>query len=154
MRRVVTMGGTIALIAACAGGIRPGYAPLYEAVADTVAAVPAVAVEALVTGLAAEGLRVQWQSATEGYVESQWYDVVSRQSGSFDRTRPEQFIRIRFFVDPVGTTASVLHGEAVSLRSVDPSRIERDTEMMLPPGNAGREILTRVMRQVARSLGG
>ena len=154
MRRVVTMGGTIALIAACAGGVRPGYAPLPEAVGDTVSAQMAAVVEALTAAVAAEGLRVQWQSAAEGYVESQWFDLVSRESGSFDRTRPEQFIRLRFFVDPVGTTAHAMRGEAVTLRTVDPSRPERDAEMMLPRGHPGRELLARIMRQVAQSLGG
>ena len=154
MRRVFTIAGVIVLAAACAGGIRPSYSPMPEALSDTVTAAPGAVVEAIVTQLAAEGMRIEWQSAAEGYVQTQWFDLVSRQSGTFDRGRIEQFVRLRFFVDPVGTDRAAIFAEAVSLRGVDPSRLERDLELMLPRGHAGHEIVSRVMRQVAQSFGG
>lgn len=155
MRRWIVSGAlTLAAVAACGGGIRPSYAPLPEAMVDTLSAAPPAAVAQLATTMVAEGLRVQWRSDNEGYLESQWFDLVTRQNGSFDRAAPERYVRFRFFVDPLGTDRSVVHAEVVVLRTVDPSVMERDAEMMAPPGNGGRQILTRVLQESARGLGG
>jgi hypothetical protein len=154
MRRVVKLGGAALLLAACAGGIRPAYAPFAQAVRDTIQAAPPAVVTAMLSAIAAEGMRVQWQSPAEGYIETQWYDLVSRQSGSFDRGSPERFIKLRFFVDPMGTDASTVIGEAVSVRTVDPSVLPRDAEMMLPPGHAGRGYLDRVLGQAKAAVSG
>ena len=149
MRRSLHVGVLTAMAAACAGGIRPAYTPFPEAIESTAAAPPAEVVTALVSAMAAEGLRVQWQSEVEGFVESQWYDVFSRESGSFNRTTPERFIRLRFFVDPQGDAGSRIVAEVAMMRTVDPSVMERDAEMMAPTGHAGRRILDDILRRVS-----
>lgn len=153
MRRAAMIGGVVSLVAACAGGIRPGYEPFPQAVGDTVRALPPAVVQALASAIVSEGLRIQWQSATEGYVETQWYDLVNRQNGSFDRSAIERFVRLKFYVDPVGTDQAAIFGEALSLRTTDPSVMPREAEMMLPAGHAGRVVLDRVMRTAMTNLG-
>lgn len=141
-----------ALAVACAGGIRPSYAPMPEARADTVAGATADVVQAIGTGLAAEGMQAQWQSGAEGYVETQWYDLVSRESGNYNRTQPERYVRLRFFVDPAGPGMSAITSEAVILHTTDPSVMERDAEMMVPPTHAGRALLDRVIGHARNAL--
>lgn len=140
---------------ACASGVRPGYSPFPQAEVDTVNATPTQAIQELVQGLGREAITLQWSSPEEGYLESMWYNVVTRESGQTDRGNPDRFIKVRFWADPLGTDRAIVTAEAVTWRTTDPSiAIERQKEMLVPPGHAGENILRRVLQGLNERYGG
>ena len=156
-RRFTGLGlGALAVAAvACASGVRPGYNPFPQASVDTVSATPSQAIQELAQGLGREAISVQWTSPEEGYLESMWYDIVSRQSGQTDRNNPERSVKFRFWADPVGTDRAVITAEAVTWRTTDPSiAIERQKEMLVPPGHVGEQILQRLLSGLRERYGG
>ena len=155
MRRVTGVGVAVLAAAACASGVRPGYSPFPQATVDTVSATPVQTIQELTQGIGNEAIQIQWSSPEEGYVETMWYNIVSRESGVTDRSNPERFIKLRFWADPVGTTQTVVTAEAVTFRTTDPSIVyERDKEMLVPPGHAGQQILERVLERLRERYGG
>jgi hypothetical protein len=95
-----------------------------------------------------EGLAIRWNSPIEGYLETEWYDVVARRSGSENTLDPERVVRLRFFADPVRQGETELVSEAVLRHMVDPSLPPRELEVMVPPGHGGDQILRRVLDAV------
>jgi hypothetical protein len=95
-----------------------------------------------------EGLAIRWNSPIEGYLETEWYDVVARRSGSENTLDPERVVRLRFFADPVRQGETELVSEAVLRHMVDPSLPPRELEVMVPPGHSGDQILRRVLDAV------
>lgn len=157
MRRVMAVGlaAAFAVAAACASGVRPSYEPFPQAEVDTVNATPTQAIQELASRVGAEGIQLQWSSPEEGYLETMWYNIVSRESGVTDRSNPERIIKLRFWADPVGTDRAVVTAEAVVQRTTDPSIVyERDREMLAPPGHAGGQILNRVLERLRERYGG
>jgi hypothetical protein len=141
--------------AACAGGsIRPSYAPFEGARVDTVNAGPAAVIQEIVARVTAERMSPQFSSPAEGYMETQWYDVVEQKSGAFDRSAPDHFILLRFWADSIGEGKSRVTSEAVYKRTTDPSVLPRDQEMLVPPGHAGDRMLRAVMTSVKQRFGG
>lgn len=154
-RRITGLGVAALAAAACASGVRPGYSPFPQATVDTVSATPVQAIQELTQGLGTEAIQIQWSSPAEGYLETMWYNVVTRESGQTDRNNPDRFIKLRFWADPVGTDQTVVTAEAVTWRTTDPSIvIEREKEMLVPPGHAGEQILRRIMNGLAERYGG
>jgi hypothetical protein len=130
------------------GGLRPRYGPVPESVTLTLEGAPDAVTRAAAEEAQHAGLRVQWLSPEEGYVETQWYDLRSRESAIEPRFRdPEQVVKLRFFADPVAGKTRLV-AEAVSTSLVDPSRPQRELERMVPPGHGGREVLTRILDRV------
>jgi hypothetical protein len=103
------------------------------------------AVAGLVTS---EGLTIRWNSPVEGYLETEWYDVVARRSGGENSLDPERVVRLRFFADPLRQGETELVSEVVLRRTVDPSLPSRESETMAPPGHAGDQILRRIIDAV------
>lgn len=156
-RRVMGAGlaAAIAVAAACASGVRPSFEPFPQAEVDTVSATPNAAIQELASRIGAEGIQLQWSSPEEGYLETMWYNVVSRESGVTDRSNPERIIKLRFWADPVGQDRSRVTAEAVLQRTTDPSIVyERDREMLVPSGHAGEQILQRVLQGLRERFGG
>lgn len=148
MRRVtvVAIAATLAGSAACAaGGVRPGYSPFPNARVDTVNAEPADVIQELASRVVAENMRLNWNSPDEGFLETQWYNLVTRESGQTSRANPDRVILIRFWADPIGPGRTQLTAEAVLKRTTDPSVLPRDQEMMVPPGHGGGRLLDRVI---------
>ncbi len=147
MRRVTVFAFAAVLVgsAACGGGIRPAYSPFVNARIDTVNAEPADVVQEIASRVVAEGMRINWNSPEEGFVETQWYDLVTRQSGQTSRSNPDRVILLRFWADPIGPGRSKLTAEAVLKRTTDPSVLPREQEMMVPPGHGGMRLLDRVI---------
>jgi hypothetical protein len=149
-----TLSGLMLLGAGCAsGGLRPSYEPLPQARVDTVNAAPPAVVQELSSRLNAENIRPQWTSPDEGFLESQWYNFVTQESGVTDRANPDRVILLRFFVDPIEGGRSRITSEAVYKRTTDPSVMPRDQEMMVPPGHQGDVLLQRILRGVKERLG-
>jgi hypothetical protein len=157
MRRS-TLAGLAALAvlgAACgSGGVRPSYAPFQGARVDTVNAGPAAVIQEIVARVNAEQMSPQFSSPAEGYMETQWFDIVNQRSGTFDRSDPTRFIVLRFWADSIGEGKSRVTSEAVYKRTTDPSVMPRDQEMLVPPGHAGDRLLRAVMTGVKQRFGG
>jgi hypothetical protein len=149
-----TLSGLILLGAACAsGGLRPSYEPFPQARVDTVSAAPAAVVQEINARLSAENMRPQWSSPDEGFLESQWFNVVTQESGVLDRSNPDRVVLLRFFVDPIEGGKSKVTSEAVYKRTSDPSVLPRDQEMIVPAGHAGDQLLGRVLDGVKQRFG-
>jgi hypothetical protein len=148
------LSGLVLLGAACAsGGVRPSYEPFPQARMDTVNAEPAAVVQEIAGRLNAEKVRPQWTSPDEGFVESQWYNFVTQESGVTDRANPHRVILLRFFVDPIAGGRSQVTSEAVYKRTTDPSVLPRDQEMMVPAGHQGDVLLRRILGDVKARFG-
>ena len=147
MRRVTVLAfaAVLAGSAACGGGVRPAYSPFSNARIDTVDAEPADVVQEIASRISAEGMRLNWNSPQEGFLETQWYDLVTRESGQTSRSNPDRVILLRFWADPIGPGRSKLTAEAVLKRTTDPSVLPREQEMMAPPGHGGTRLLDRVI---------
>ena len=144
----------LAVTAACASGIRPAYDPFPQADVDTVNATPVEVIQEIAQRMVVEDIQVQWTSPEEGYIETMWYNIVSRESGVTDRSNPERIVKLRFWADPAGEGMTKVTGEAVLQRG-DPSIVNpRDREMMAPPGHAGGAILQRVFDALNERFGG
>ena len=98
--------------------------------------------------VAAEGFAIRWNSPAEGYLETEWYDVVARRPGGESSLQPENVIKLRFVSDPVREGETQLASEAVTRLTVDPSMPSRESEIIVPPGHPGEQILRRVIAGV------
>jgi len=144
--------GLCAVLAACAamGGVRPRYGPVPESVSLLLDAPPDAVTRAAAEEVQHAGLRLQWLSPEEGYLETQWYDLGSRESATEPRFRDlERTVKIRLFADPTAGKTRLV-AECVFTTLVDPSRPMRELERMTPLGHAGREILQQVLNRLGR----
>lgn len=149
-----TLSGVALLGAACAsGGLRPSYQPFPQARVDTVNAAPADVIQEINARVNAENMRPQWSSPGEGFLETQWFNVVTQESGVTDRANPDRVVLLRFWADPLEGGKSKVTSEAVYKRTTDPSVLPRDQEMTVPPGHAGDRLLQRVMSGVHERFG-
>ena len=139
--------------AACGAGIRPAYSPMPNARVDSVNAQPAAVIQEIAARMGAENIGLQWSSPDEGYLESQWYNIVTRESGVTSRSNPEQVILMRFWADPIGPDKARITSEVVIKGTTDPSVPPREQEIMAPPGHAGHQFLDRVLSGVIQRFG-
>ena len=140
-------GGLLLLLAAAAckaTAVRPYITPFPDAATDTLQADADDVINELVGLVTAEGFQVRMVSTEEGYLETGWYDVVSRTAVGSYGSDVERFIRLRFFVDPVNPLLTRLVSEALMRRTLDPSLPERHAEILVPPGHEGAPVLTRI----------
>ncbi len=165
---------------ASAGTVRPPFPPLFQAFVDTVRVERSdwtgeferrkleqrfdkrdtllIEMAELIAELERlsikEGLSVRVASVLDGYIETQWFDVVSGRSADREVAHPEREILLRFWIDPVGPLGYQLSAEAVYRRVADPSLSSRAREVMVPPGHDGEAILLRVLDGVRGRFGG
>ena len=165
---------------ASAGTVRPPFPPLFQAFVDTVRVEQSdwtgeferrkleqrfderdtllIEMAELIAELERlsieEGLSVRVASVLDGYIETQWFDVVSGRSADREVAHPEREILLRFWIDPVGPLGYQLSAEAVYRRVADPSLSSRAREVMVPPGHDGEAILLRVLDGVRGRFGG
>lgn len=140
----------LALCSACgAGGVRPTFRPFPQAIVDTVVGEPEEIVEHLSELLQAEGIELRWVRIREGYVETKWFDPVDGTTGGGRSLNTAGIVRLRFWTDIVMEHQSVVVGEAVRRRVVDPSLPVRETEVHVPEDHLGYVILLRVLEALA-----
>jgi hypothetical protein len=152
-----------ASVAACAvalvgcaglGGVRPNYGPVPGSVAFVIEAAPDAVTRAAAEEVQHAGLMLQYSSAVEGYLETQWFDLSTRASAlEPDLHDLEHSIKVRFFCDPTAGKTRVV-AEVVTSYAVDPSRPVRELERMAPEGHPGREILTQILDRLKRRFPG
>lgn len=140
-----------AALAGCAamGGIRPVFGPVPGSVSVILEAPPDAVTRAAAEEVQHAGLRLQWLSVEEGYVETLWYDLRSQTSSTEPHGDLEQTVKIRFFADPTAGKTRVV-AECVITSLVDPSRSRRELERMAPEGHRGREVLQQVLDRLER----
>jgi len=99
--------------------------------------------------LTARGFATQAMVPMEGYLETRWFDVVSRRATPEPFSDAEGVVKLRFFADPVGLHTRVI-AEAVRRTAWDPSRPPRELEVMLPPDHPGRVLMDSLLALVPR----
>ena len=149
--RVAVAACAVAL-AGCAGlgGVRPNYGPVPGSVSFVLVALPDAVTRAAAEEIQHAGLQLLYNSAEEGYVETQWYSLTTRASAfEPDMHDLEHSIKVRFFCDPTAGKTRVV-AEVVTSYAVDASRPVREMERMAPEGHPGREILTQILDRLKR----
>ena len=96
-----------------------------------------------------EGIDIRWIRIREGYVETRWFHATTMQTGGGNSLNTREIIRMRFWTDLVAEHESVLVGEAVYRRVVDPSLPPRQREAHVPRDHPGFTILTGIIEEVA-----
>jgi len=121
---------------------RPFFLPYPQAPYAVIDARPERLVPELTGWLTGQGLRIEFASTIDGFVESQWYNPVTKQSsaGSGDPGDLSNAIKIRCWADPNVPGKSQLTIEVVYRPLLDPSRPERDLERMVPAGSDGARL--------------
>lgn len=156
MRRstLAAIASAVVIAAACAaGGIRPSYEPFPEARVDTINAAPPAVIQEISARVNAEQMRPNFTSPAEGYLETQWFDIVAQRSGVTDRGNADRIVLLRFWADSLENGRTRLTSEAVIKGNPDPSLMPRDQEMHVQPGHAGARLLERVIDGTKQRFG-
>ncbi|MGH7537588.1 MAG: hypothetical protein ACREMF_03055 [Gemmatimonadales bacterium] len=104
--------------------------------------------------LTSQGLRVEWSSVRDGYVETAWYNVRTRQSTSGDRDPGDLLdtVKVRCWADPNAPGKSQLTVEVVYRPMLDPSRPGRDLEVVVPQGSEGYRIAEQLLEALRQKF--
>ena len=158
-RRIVpsaTLGLGAGLVAACTPvTTRPDFRPDPRALVIILGARPervTLELEALVP---AESLALAHVNARDGYVETTWYDPTRRESYRREREIVDlaATIKIRCWADPWVPGQTRLTVEPVYRPRFDPSRAERDLEVIVPEAHAGHRIAARLIEKLKAKFG-
>ena len=134
---------------------RPGFMPYPQAQVSIIDAPARRLVPEMVGWLSSQGLQVQWSSPEDGYVETAWYNVRTRTS-TFGDAEPADLlntVKIRCWADPNVPGKSQLTVEAVYRPMLDPSRPERDLEVIAPQGSEGDRIASQLAEAMKKRFG-
>ena len=146
----------VVLLAACTPiTSRPAFLPYPQALVAVVdAPAPRIVPEAM-GWLASQGLRVEWSSPQDGYVETAWYNVRTHRSmtGQGDPGDLLDTVKLRCWIDPNAPGKSQLTVEAVYRPMLDPSRPERDLEVTVPEGSDGHRIAAQLIEAMKQKFG-
>ena len=154
MRR--SLGPFLAVLAACTPATsRPAFLPYPQALAGVVATRPARIVPELAGWLMSEGLKIEWASPLDGFVETAWFNTRTRQSsiGTGDPGDLQGTIKIRCWADPGPPGKTQVTVEAVYRPMLDPSRMERDLEVIVPEGSDGYRIAEQLLEAMQQRFG-
>lgn len=134
---------------------RPAFLPYPQALVAIVEAPPPRIVPEAMGWLASQGLRVEWSSPQDGYVETAWFNVRTRNSmtGTGDPGDLLDTVKLRCWVDPNAPGKSQLTVEAVYRPMLDPSRPERDLEVIVPQGSEGHRIAAQLIEAMKQKFG-
>jgi hypothetical protein len=134
---------------------RPDFLPDPRAREVILMARPERVTTELPTLLAAESLHVEHTNVRDGYLETAWYDTRTRRShaGAGDVPDLGASVKIRFWADPYVPGQTRLTIEAVYRPRYDPSRTERDLEVVLPKAHAGQAITDSLMGALKKKFG-
>jgi hypothetical protein len=88
-------------------------------------------------------------------VETAWFNVRTRNSmtGQGDPGDLLDTVKLRCWVDPNAPGKSLLTVEAVYRPMLDPSRLERDLEVMVPQGSDGHRIAAQLIEAMKQKFG-
>jgi hypothetical protein len=144
------------LLAACTPvTTRPDFLPDPQAARLVLDAPPGRVTPEIATLVAAESLQVERVNVRDGYVETAWYDTRSRRSfrGAGDVPDLAATVKIRCWADPYVPGQTQLIVETVSRPRYDPSRTERDLEVIVPKTHAGHALADSLVAALRKRFG-
>ncbi|HET7789823.1 MAG TPA: hypothetical protein VFK78_03425 [Gemmatimonadales bacterium] len=144
-------------MSACAPGTtRPAFLPYPEALTAIVNAPPARAIAEATGFFAGEGVQVSFVNPADGFLETTWYDTRTHRSapGNAESADLSSTVKIRCWADPDVPGKARFTVEPVYRPALDPSRPERDLEVMVPIGSDGYRIAQRLLAELAQKFGG
>jgi hypothetical protein len=134
---------------------RPDFRPDPRALVVILNARPdrvTLGIDSLVPG---ESLEVQHFNVRDGYVETTWYDVTAHRARHHERdiVDLDKTVKIRFWADPWVPGQTRLTVEPVYRPRVDPSRGERDLEVILSKDDEGYKIAQQLVEKLKQRFG-
>src|SRR5438270_7423229 len=144
------------LLAACTPvTTRPDFKPDPRALVVVLNARPERVTLELETLLPAESLEVERLNVRDGYVETSWYDATRRRSYRHQRDIADlpATVKIRCWADPWVPGQTRLTVEPVYRPRVDPSRTERDLEVIAPPEHGGYKVAQELIAKLKQKFG-
>lgn len=143
--RRILQGVAVVGLGCTAATTRPRFEPLPGALVDTLGAGPGAVIGGLVEELTARGMKIHAMSRAEGYLETAWFDPLTRKSVGQEHLHTERVFRLRAYADSLPPVKSVLGLEAVYRRTADPSAVGREEERIVPPGQPGDSLTLEVL---------
>jgi hypothetical protein len=149
------VGACLALAACTPVTTRPDFLPDPQALVVLLDARPARVAAELPGLLAAESLEVAHANVTDGYVETTWYDVRARRAYRSDDAIADlaATVKIRCWADPYVPGQTRLTVEPVYRPRLDPSRRERDLEVVVPKDHPGYALAVRLLEAAKARFG-
>jgi hypothetical protein len=144
------------LLAACTPvTTRPDFRPDPRAPGVILNARPERVAAELANLVPAESLEVARFNVRDGYVETAWYDTEARRTRHHERdiVNLGVTVKIRFWADPYVPGQTRLTAEPVYRPRYDPSRPERDLEMILSKEQAGYKIAEKLVAKLKERFG-
>ena len=144
------------LLAACTPiTTRPDFRPDARALTVVLDARPERVTTVLDSLVAAESLEVAHANVRDGYVETAWYDPKAHRTRHHEReiTNLAATVKIRFWADPWVPGQTRLTTEPVYRPRYDPSRAERDLEVMASKEHEGYQIAQRLVDKLKQKFG-
>ena len=144
------------LVAACTPiTTRPDFRPDPRALIVILDARPERVTAALDSLVPAESLEVARSSLRDGYVETAWYDTQAHRSRHHEReiANLTATVKTRFWADPWVPGQTRLTVEPVYRPRYDPSRSERDLELIAPKEHEGYKIAQRFVDKLKERFG-
>jgi hypothetical protein len=127
--------------------VRPVYGPLPGSLTLLLDGVPDAVIVAAQHEVQAAGLSVASVAADEGYLETAWYDVVTRRTVSARAGDFDHIVKLRLFADPTAGKTR-LAAECVVRIAYDPSEPERDLERMVPDSTPQHALLDSLVARL------
>jgi hypothetical protein len=157
-RQAIRLGalGVVGLVVACSPSTtRPDFRPFPQALTAILIAPPGRVVPVVDSLVQALGVRVKASSTLDGYVESDWYDTATQRSFREGRRVPDlkRAVKLRCWADPYVPGETTITIEAAFRPRVDPSRSERDLEVVAPDSSAGQELALHLLDDLKKRLG-
>ena len=144
------------LLAACTPiTTRPDFRPDPRALVIILDARPERVTTVLNSLVPAESLEVAHANVRDGYVETAWYDTQAHRTRHHEReiTNLAATVKIRFWADPWVPGQTRLTVESVYRPRYDPSRPERDLEVIAPREHEGNKIAQRFVDKLKEKFG-
>jgi hypothetical protein len=144
------------LLAACTPiTTRPDFRPDPRALVVTLNARPERITAALDSLVPAESLEVAHANVRDGYVETAWYDTQAHRTRHHERQirNLAATVKIRFWADPWVPGQTRLTTESVYRPRYDPSRPERDLEVIASQEHEGYKIAQRLVDKLKQKFG-
>jgi hypothetical protein len=155
LSRAVPLGVAALLVACTPVTTRPPFRPDPQALVVLLNARPERITAELATLVPAESLEVARSNVVDGYVETAWYDTRARRSLRHDRDIADlaATVKIRFWADPYVPSQTRLTIEPVYRPRTDPSRPERDLEVIVSPDEPGYRLAKEFAAKLQERFG-
>ncbi len=156
LRPAVRLSALLLIIGCAPGTTRPSFLPYPEAVLIILGGPPERVTPQVSAWLAGEGLKIEWMSVQDGYVETSWFNTRTREStmGVGDVGDLQSNVKVRCWLDPDQPGKSRFTTEVVYRPLLDPSRDERDLEVAVPAGSDGARLAERLREAMKTKFGG